>query len=121
MGKFGSTPSVVADLMQADPEWKPVLEAFLEPYLNHYWVHSFEEAQQAVLLLSESSKGRVGFFIQETLIQSASKELELPKGCLDALSLIRCREEHMALFRHLLHGVWVCDEEALSLLTPAVS
>jgi chromosome segregation protein len=119
-GKFGSTPSVVADLMQADPEWKPVLEAFLEPYLNHYWVHSFEEAQQAVLLLSESSKGRVGFFIQETLIQSASKELELPKGCLDALSLIRCREEHMALFRHLLHGVLVCDEEALSLLAPAV-
>ncbi|NBU70458.1 MAG: chromosome segregation protein SMC [Bacteroidetes bacterium] len=119
-GRFGSTPVVVADLMQADPEWKPVLESFLEPYLNHYWVQTADEAQEAVFLLSDSSKGRVGFFINDTLIQSKSQEAVLPEGCVAALSLIRCREEHKALFQYLLQGVLVCDEHALKRLGPEV-
>jgi len=113
-GRWATAPAVVADLMQAEPQWKPVLEAFLEPYLNYYWVQSKEEAQQAVHLLSESSKGRVGFFIQETLAQSKTKEMKAPPGCTSAFSLISCKEEHAALFRHLLQGVLVCDEEALA-------
>ena len=115
-GRFTTTPAVVADLMQAEPEWKPVLEAFLEPYLNHYWVQTIWEAQQAVLLLSESSKGRVGFFIQEALLQSKSKETKLPEGCVSAYSLISCRNEHAPLFQYLLQGVLVCDEDALTRL-----
>jgi chromosome segregation protein len=113
-GRWATTPAVVADLMQADAEWKPVLEAFLEPYLNYYWVQTMEEAQQAVHLLSESSKGRVGFFIQESLANSKIKETKPPKGCVSAISLISCKEEHKALFHHLLKEVLVCDEQAMT-------
>ena len=119
-GQFSGPPAVVADLLQTDPEWKPILEAFLEPFLHYYLVHTAEEAKQAVMLLSEAARGRVGFFVLESFPRAGKKEPPLPAGCTTAYSIIRCHAEHAPLFRHLLQGVLICEEDSISPLIEPV-
>lgn len=68
---------LLSDVVQALPEYRAVIEQFLEPYLNHYVVKNEEQALEALYLLEKSKKGRANFWILDKIF---SDDNENPKN-----------------------------------------
>ncbi len=54
---------LLSDVVQALPEYRAVIEQFLEPYLNYYVVKNQEQALEGLFLLEKNKKGRANFWI----------------------------------------------------------
>lgn len=48
---------LLADLIYAPEEYRATIEQFLEPYLSHYIVDTYEDAGHAIRMLSDAQKG----------------------------------------------------------------
>jgi len=97
---------LLADLLYAPEEYRATLEHFLEPYLSHYIVHSYQEASYAIHLLSDAQKGKANFFILEAIkpIEQSNQQIE---GLIPALDLLKFDQEYGDLFRLLFHNVFI--------------
>jgi len=97
---------LLADLLYAPEEYRATLEHFLEPYLSHYIVHSYQEASYAIHLLSDAQKGKANFFILEAIkpIEKSNQQIE---GLIPALDLLKFDQEYGDLFRLLFHNVFI--------------
>ena len=95
-----------SDILFCKEEYRIAIENFLEPYMNYYVVDSFEEAYAAINLLNESGKGKVGFFILESL-PHLEENSAIPHSLLPALSVVEVEEKYLLLCSHLLRSVYI--------------
>lgn len=61
---------LLSDIVQAIPDYRVVIEQFLEPYLNYYVVQNEEQALDALFLLEKNKKGRANFWILDNVFEN---------------------------------------------------
>ncbi|HYH55977.1 MAG TPA: chromosome segregation protein SMC, partial [Anseongella sp.] len=79
--------------------------------MNYYVVESYQDAMQAIDLLSNSSKGRAHFFVLEAF-KDYNLSLPVPReGLLPALEIIESDEKYRPLCHYLLHAVYLIPKD----------
>ncbi|HKR04531.1 MAG TPA: chromosome segregation protein SMC [Bacteroidia bacterium] len=108
--KFRKAP-LVAELISCKDEYKIAIENYLEPFLNHFVVHTNEEAWEALRMLSSSAKGRANFFILDSLKKFENKKRETMDGCISVMDVIEFSSPYKKLFELLLGHVFILNED----------
>jgi chromosome segregation protein SMC, common bacterial type len=113
-----------SDVLFCQEEYRIAIENFLEPYMNHYVVQHRDEAVQAIRLLSDAARGRVSFFVLDSINgQEVAQTAPPPHDRLiAALDIISVDQQYRALCETLLHNVYLIkadDESDLDTPLPA--
>src|SRR5690606_17214933 len=107
---------LLSDVLFCKEDYRIAIENYLEPVLNHYVVETEEEAIHAIRLLRDSSRGRAGFFVLETVRRtldvqpskaSESGRSTVPSELIAALDVIRVESDVEPLCRLLLENVYI--------------
>lgn len=104
---------ILSDVLYVKEEYRTALENVLEPYLSYYVVNDLREGLQAVHLLDENKKGKANFFLLDKIAangggETAGHQLE---GAIPAMSVIEVDDKYRKLAEHLLHNVFIADDE----------
>ncbi|MDH3652415.1 MAG: AAA family ATPase, partial [Saprospiraceae bacterium] len=73
--------------------------------LNHYVVDRYDDAVEAIKILSEAQKGRANFFVLEAFTSVQHPKVELPAGGVAALEVVEYEEKYSAVVHFLLDQV----------------
>ncbi|GAB2536057.1 chromosome segregation protein SMC [Rufibacter soli] len=100
---------LLSDIISCEPEYKNLIETYLEPYMNFFVVDSAIEAVEAIELLKEENKGRANF-----IILSEVEELEMPATLSTpkykaALEVVASEEKYHPLLRYMLNEVYLSE------------
>ena len=68
------TPGILADLIEVDPSYEPLVEAFLKQELEYLLVESTSGALQGITLLNKTEAGRSTFLLYANSQPQASRE-----------------------------------------------
>ncbi len=107
------TAPLLSDVIYCDQQYRVIVEQILEPYLNYYVVHSWDEASRAVKLLSFAQKGRANFFILSEF--DASPSTDSHPGLTPLLHNLEIEPGYENLVRRLLYQVYVTDGSPLEI------
>ena len=110
-GEWNKEAPLLLDLINCDQEWRAAVENYLKPYLNNYVVNSVEQALSAAHLLDKAQKGKANFFILNGLNGKHSQKSAGIEGATSAISIINADDEFQPLMAHLLHDVYIVDNE----------
>lgn len=105
---------LLSDVLFCEEAYRIPVENYLESYMNYYVVETYQQALQAIDLLSESSKGRAHFFVLEAFrdYKVTDPGPAPAPGGIPALDIIECEEAYKALCHFLLHRVWLLPDGA---------
>jgi chromosome segregation protein len=98
---------LLSDLIDLPDEFRPSVEAYLEPYLNHFVVADYKEAISAIELLGRSQKGRAQFFLLSECGSLDKMDVEVPSKAQSARDLIKADAAYSDLLDHLLGHVYI--------------
>lgn len=101
---------LLSDLIYVKEAYRVAIENYLEPYLNYYVVKTFDDAHQAIELLSKSQKGKANFFVLEAFADYA-ENISLLSDTHQAIDLIETEPIYRNLFSFLLSNVLITDRE----------
>ena len=106
---------LLSDLLYCDEKYRVAIEVVLKPYLNHFVVETESEADKAIQLLTDKSKGRAHFFVLEHFksVKSDATNLKLGKGQISALKIIEGDKKHEALLHFLLKDVIIVEDKEM--------
>ncbi|MFC6999607.1 chromosome segregation protein SMC [Rufibacter roseus] len=98
---------LLSDIIVCDQEYKPLIESYLEPYMNFFVVETATEAVEAIHLLNNQNKGRANF-----IILSEVEDLEMPATLSTpkykaALEVVKAEEKYHPLLRYMLNEVYI--------------
>lgn len=97
---------LLADLIYAPEEYRATIEQYLEPFLSHYIVESYEDAAYAIHMLSEAQKGKANFFILDAITPSPLVHSRID-GLIPALEVLRFDAAYANLFNRLFQNVFI--------------
>ncbi len=100
---------LLSDIITCPEEYRVAIENFLEPYMNYYVVNKYEDALKAINLLSNSSQGRVSFFVLERLESFHSSSTHLFEGTINATEVVEYDAKYQKLIAHLLDNVYIYE------------
>ena len=101
---------LLSDLIFLEEQYRPAIENFLDPYLNYYVVNDQTEALSAIKILNQTQKGKANFFLLNEFKDYSSEIILLP-GYKSAFELIQTDSIYVNLFRFLLDGVVLTEED----------
>ena len=104
---------LLADLINCDEKYRTALENYLAPYLTNFVVPDYNDAFNAINLLSSSQKGKAGFFIMEAFKDKKNGSPEID-GAIPLTSLIQCHPQYQPLFNHLLQDAYLVHKVGAS-------
>ena len=107
---WGDNPQFLSDIIGCQPEFKVVIENYLEPYLNCYIVEELPEAIRAINLLSDAGKGRASFLVNSLALASNKAAVLNIEGCIPAMNIIEADGKYSNLINRLLGNVFLLDE-----------
>ncbi len=109
--RWAKNVPLLSDLIYTPEQYRAVIENYLEPYLNHYVVDTYDDAASAIQLLSDAQKGRANFFIREAFgTPQPQVKLEFAQ---DTVSIVEVEEKYKAVVHHLLHNVFIVEDSTL--------
>ncbi len=101
---------LLSDLIYVEEEYRVAIENYLDQYLNYYVVENIGEAQKAVIILSESQKGKANFFLRDAF-EGYDPPIILLPNTLRAIDLIEAEPAYRKLFNYLLENVLIIENE----------
>jgi chromosome segregation protein len=93
---------LLSDLVNCAEEWKPAVEGFLEPWLNHYVLPDLASALSAVDQLSAKQQGRAAFLILSQVKGERESMPSLPDHMIPALDVVETDPAFRPLLQALL-------------------
>ncbi len=110
---WANQPVLLSDIFGCPEEYKIALELYLEPFLNHFVVQNYEEAFNAIHLLTDKKIGKAQFFILEEI----EKYLELltpnstnsEKQMVKVLDILQFDSKYHSLSKFLFQNVYFVD------------
>lgn len=111
-GGAAGVKGMVADLMQADMEHAPALEAALGESAQYLVTESIAHSIRAVENLKQNQKGRATFLSLDRMEHNGHDPLPETNGCFigRAHELIQCDDAHKPLFASLLHNTLIVTD-----------
>ncbi len=105
---------LLTDIIFCEESYRVAIENYLKPYLNHYLVPTYDDAQQAITLLNNSQKGKASFFILDELEKAKGKTKAI-KGATDAFSLLEIELQYQPIVEKLLFKTYIVDDHKRAL------
>lgn len=105
---------LLLDILYCQEAYRKAIESYLEPFLNYMVVNTVEEAQQAIQLLHDSSKGRAHFFILSEFENYKASEMLILPSATPATEVIETDKPYQKLAAFLLDKVYIVPESSLS-------
>ena len=105
---------VLADSIDAQPDYKAAVEVALGDALNGFLVDSTVEAQRGMSALSAAQKGKALFLWANVERVHAPPPLPV-EGFVHALAVVAIKAEHAGLISELLALVWFYDQDSMPL------
>ncbi|WP_242919013.1 chromosome segregation protein SMC [Pontibacter liquoris] len=101
---------LLSDIISSKPDYKPLIESYLEPYMNFFVVDSLADALEATSLLKQENKGRANF-----IILSEVEELEptatFSEGKLvAAYEVVSADKKYGSLLKYMLNNVYISED-----------
>ena len=87
---------------------RPLVESFLESYLNYFVVENISEALKAIEKLTGAQKGKANFILLDQLPQPSS-EIQAPIGASALIDFVTMEPKYSGLKQFLFHGVYLVD------------
>ena len=103
---------LLSDLIYCSEEYRPAVEAALEPWLDHYVVSDRTTAGKGMALLKSGQKGKAQFLLMDAFLDIVVDKRSYP-NCIRAADLIEVDEHFKPLFAHLLNTVFIYKGEEL--------
>ena len=104
---------LLSDVIYCEPEYRPIVEHVLTPYLNDFVVQTLEEAAQAVSLLANSQKGKANLFVLDRVSELNVAPLKTLPGARAVAGLVQCDDKYRPLINHLLGHVYITERSPL--------
>ncbi|MBW4891314.1 chromosome segregation protein SMC [Mucilaginibacter sp. HMF5004] len=98
-----------SDVLFCHEAYRVAIENYLEPFMNHYVVESYDEAIKAINLLSSSSRGRAQFFVLSNYAKDIPAR-HLHENWIAALDVIEVDSRYLPLCNHLLNNVYLVND-----------
>ena len=102
---------LLSDLITCKQEYRISIENYLEPFLNYYVVDSYDDALNAVNLLSDASKGKANFFVLEAFRGFTPTTGHLIEYAFPATEIMEFDEKYKLLISHMLDNVYMLDTD----------
>lgn len=115
-------PVLLSDIFGCPDEYKIALELFLEPYLNHFIVQNYEEAFQAIQLLTDKKLGKAQFFILNEIEKYLNiySQPTIKNDLIPVLDVLKYEKKYTKLAKFLFHNVFFIDNKTdFSQLNPS--
>ncbi|PJJ79156.1 chromosome segregation protein SMC [Mucilaginibacter auburnensis] len=104
-----------SDVLFCREQYRVAIENYLEPFMNHYVVDTYDDAIKAINLLGSASRGRAQFFILSNYAEE-SNIMEFKSDAngsrIPALNVTEVDKKYQALCKHLLKNVYLVNDEA---------
>lgn len=107
---------LLSDLIYVPEEYRAIIEAYLEPYLNYYVVPNADAAVEAIQLLGRTQKGRANFFLLDAFQKYEAPLTLLPAG-LRAIEVVEVDPQYRPLVAFLLENVLIVDDASAAAAT----
>lgn len=105
--KWKNNFPLFSDILYCQENYRVAIENYLEAYMNYYVVDELADALSAVHLLSETSKGKAGFFVLSALSPSDAKHEHESENLISALTIIDVDKKFLPLCQQLLRNVYL--------------
>ena len=98
-----------SDVLFCKEAFRIAIENHLEPYMNHYVVDTMDEAEHAIHLLRNASRGRAHFFVLQAIQQLTQPTLppQTNQELISVMDVIRVDDKYKKLCELLLQGVYL--------------
>jgi chromosome segregation protein len=108
---------LLSDIIVCPEDCRVAIENYLEPVMNYFVVNTYDEAIEAINLLSKAARGRAQFFILGNYkdFYSAPAPVEA-EGLIPALSIIETDAIYRPLCNYLLRNVYLIDDNAYTVI-----
>ncbi|MBK8854718.1 MAG: chromosome segregation protein SMC [Saprospiraceae bacterium] len=107
-------PVILGDILEVEEEYKAVIEAYLEPFLNYFVVENIEEAYRGIQLLNKAQRGKAYFFVNN-LCGKVSQNTRYPKNLISAETFVKIDNKYNDLLTHLLKDCFIFDGDTQDL------
>ncbi len=105
---------LLTDIIYCDEKYRVAIESVLNPFLNHYIIKDEDSAFRSLDLLSESAKGKAGFFVLDYFKKGQPAITKEIKGLKRAIDIVEINKDYKHLLSYLLQGIYLVEnEEAL--------
>src|SRR5690606_17504996 len=104
-----------SDILYCQESYRVAIENYLEPYMNYYVVNDINDALSAIQILSDTAKGKAGFFILNAIKPSEKKEMAPFDHLVAALTIIDVEDKYLPLCQELLKDVYFERDSNLNL------
>ncbi|MCR9066899.1 MAG: hypothetical protein NXI00_23210, partial [Cytophagales bacterium] len=102
---------LLSDIIYCKEDYRVTIESYLEPFLNYLIAEDYDQATQAVNLLSDSSKGRAHFFILPDLADYKPADSLIIANAIPATEVIETDAKYRKLASFLLEDVYIVPEQ----------
>lgn len=99
-----------SDVLFCREEYRVAIENYLEPLMNYYVVENYNEAINAINLLSKAARGRAQFFILNSYADAVIEQPDI-ENYIPVLSVIEVEKRYQPLCNHLLKRVYLIQDE----------
>ncbi|GAB3814004.1 chromosome segregation protein SMC [Pontibacter rugosus] len=101
---------LLSDILICEPDYKPLIESYLEQYMNYFVVDELQDAVNAIALLKQENKGRANF-----IILSEIEELEPTATYSDgnlkaAYEFMSAEKKYSSLMKYMLRNVYITED-----------
>ena len=102
---------LLSDLITCNEQYRISIENYLEPLLNYYVVESYNDAFNAINLLSDASKGKANFFVLEAFKGFTPATGHLIENAFPATELMEFDDKYKLLISYILDNVYMLDSD----------
>jgi chromosome segregation protein len=101
---------LLSDIIVCEPDYKSLIESYLEPYMNFFVVEELQDAVEAIALLKQHNKGRANFIILSE-IEELEPTATFSEGSLKAAyEVVKADKQYGSLLKYMLRNVYISDE-----------
>ncbi|MFD2515668.1 chromosome segregation protein SMC, partial [Pontibacter locisalis] len=101
---------LLSDILACEAEYKPLIESYLEQYMNYFVVDELQDAVEAISLLKSQNKGRANFIILSE-IEELEPTATFSEGKLKAAyEVASADKKYSSLMKYMLRNVYISDD-----------
>ncbi|HEY4650462.1 MAG TPA: AAA family ATPase, partial [Pontibacter sp.] len=109
-GDWQKPAPLLSDIIVCEPEYKGLIESYLEPYMNFFVVDALQDALDAVELLKSQNKGRANFIILSE-IEELEPTATFSEGDLKAAyEVVKAEKKYSDLLKYMLNNVYISED-----------
>ncbi|TVR83020.1 MAG: chromosome segregation protein SMC [Saprospirales bacterium] len=109
--------ALLSELIFCPEQYRPAVEAILEPWLDNYVVPGWKDAMEGIAILQKGQKGKARFLLLDGF-REEDMALEQITDFIPALSIVQVEDTYLPLFARLLQGVYIFKMDRLPDILP---